>query len=302
MNNTTHIGHRIVFRMIILFHLLSRIVPLRTWLLLGKYFGLIIYLIDSRHRRFALINLKFAYGKEKDEKQLRALVRNNFIQYGILGFEWMRLRGLTRIRLDKLKSHIHVEGEEHLIAAKKKNRSVILLSAHFGNWEYAHLYFADTFNRLNFIVRKIDNPLIEKERIAYNQRFGVNILYKKNGLRLAIRNLKNGEDLVIFPDSKAGIREGIPCRFFNQKTSTIPLIYALAKKYRIPIVPMFIFRTRDITNHRIVFFPELNIEGMDMAEATQCQNDIIEKAIREYPAQWLWIHRKWKCYHEDIYK
>ena len=195
-----------------------------------------------------------------------------------------------------------MEGEEHLIAAKKKNPSVILLSAHFGNWEFAHLYFADTFNRLNFIVRSIDNPLLEKERVAYNERFGVNILYKDNGLRPAIKNLKKGEDLVIFPDRKANLKEGIPCLFFNKKTSTISIIYTLATKYNIPIVPMFIFRTEDITRHKVVFLPELNIEGMDITEATNRQNDIIEKAIRELPEQWLWIHRKWKCYHEHIYE
>lgn len=249
-----------------------------------------------------MINLKFAYGDEKDEKEMKAIARSYFMKQVITGFEWIRLMWLTRKRLDKIKSHIDVEGEEHLIAAKKKNPSVILLSAHFGSFEYAHLYFADTFNRLNFIVRAIDNPLLEKERVAYNERFGINILYKDNGLRPAIKNLKKGEDLVIFPDRKANLREGIPCLFFNQKTSTISIIYTLATKYNIPIVPMFIYRTKDITRHKIVFFPELNIEGMDVTEATNRQNEIIEKAIRELPEQWLWIHRKWKCYHEHIYE
>ena len=304
MNRDSHpnIGHRIVYLLILLFHFVSMVIPLRIWLLLGKCFGYFLYLIDWHHRKIALINLKFAYGTEKNEKQLRVIIRSNFMLYGITGFEWIRLVGLTRKRLDKIKNRIHVEGEEHLKAAKKKNPSVILLSAHFGNWEHAHLYYANTFNRLNFIVRAIDNPLLEKERVAYNERFGVNILYKDNGLRPAIKNLKKGEDLVIFGDRKAKLREGIPCLFFNQKASTLSIVYTLASKYNIPIVPMFIYRSEDITRHKIVFFPEMNIEGLDMTGATQLQNDIIEKAIRELPEQWLWIHRKWKCYHEHIYK
>ncbi|MGD9157989.1 MAG: lysophospholipid acyltransferase family protein [Desulfobacteraceae bacterium] len=304
MNKTQNpnIGHRIVHLLILLFHSISMIIPLRIWLFLGKCFGYFWYLIDWHHRKIALINLKFAYGDEKDDKELKAIASSYFMKQVITGFEWIRLVGLTKSRLDNIKSRIQVEGEEHLTAAKKKNPSVILLSAHFGNWEYAHLFFADTFNRLNFIVRAIDNPLLEKKRVAYNERFGVNILYKDNGLRPAIKNLKKGEDLVIFPDRKAKLSEGIPCLFFNQKTSTISIIYTLATKYNIPIVPMFIFRTKDITRHKIVFFPELNIEGMDITEATNRQNDIIEKAIRELPEQWLWIHRKWKCYHEEIYK
>lgn len=302
MNKIIRLSHGIVFLSVMWCCLLSKMVPFRTWLFIGRCFGRFFYLIDSHHRRIALINLRFAYDNEKNEKELRTIARKNFQQYGMIGFEWLGLKGLTRNGLEKLKRRIHVEGEEYLIRAKKKNPSVILLSAHFGNWEYAHLYYADMFNRLNFIVRKIDNPLLEKERLAYNQRFGVNILYKENGLRPAIKNLKKGEDLVIFADRKANLNEGIPCHFFDQKTSTLPLVYALANKFKIPIVPMFIFRCDDMVNHRLVFFPELDIEGMDKTEGTQLQNDNIEKAIREHPAQWLWFHRKWKCYHPDIYE
>lgn len=301
MNKFQIFGHYIAFLLLFTFHLISRIFPLRIWLFFGRLFGLIFYLIDPHHRRISLINLKFAYGKEKNEKELKAIARSNFMHYGMMGFEWIHMMRLTRKGMDKLKTRIHVEGEEHLIAARKKNPSVIILSAHFGNWEYAHLYFADTFNRLNFIVRMIDNPIIEKERVFNNENFGVGILYKENGLRPAIKKLKSGEDLVIFSDRKANLREGIPCLFFNQKASTIPLIYSLASKYHIPVVPMFMYRTKDVTKHRLVFFPELNIEGLDMTQATQLQNDTIEKAIREQPELWLWIHRKWKCYHEDIY-
>ncbi len=302
-DSNPNIGHHIVYLFILLFHSISMIIPLRIWLFFGKCFGYFIYLIDWHHRKIALINLRFAFGDEKDDKELRTIVRSNFILLGITGFEWIRLMGLTKVSLDKIKNRIHVEGEEHLVTAKKKNPSVILLCAHFGNWEYAHLYYADTFNCLNFIVRAIDNPLLEKERVAYNERFGVKILYKENGLRPAIKNLKKGEDLVIFPDRKAKPHEGIPCRFFNKKTNTISIVYTLATKYNTPVVPMFIFRsTEDITRHKIVFFPEMNIEVMDITEATNHQNDIIEKAIRQYPAQWLWIHRKWKCYHEEIYR
>ncbi|NLA76015.1 MAG: lysophospholipid acyltransferase family protein, partial [Deltaproteobacteria bacterium] len=120
--------------------------------------------------------------------------------------------------------------------------------------------------------------------------------------RPAIRKLKAGEDLVIFSDRKTSLREGIPCLFFNQLTSTFPLIFSLACKYHIPVVPMFIYRTKDATKHRLIFFPELNMEGLDMTQATQLQNDTIEKAIRKQPELWLWMHRKWKCYHEDIYE
>ena len=305
MNNKITIRYRVEYSFTILYHLLSRVVPLRIWLFLGKCLGLLFYFLDRHHRKITLRNLRFAYGKEKDEKEIRLLARKNFQQFGMIGHEWIRLLGLTNKNLNKICNRIYVEGQKHLIAAREKNRSIILLSAHFGNWEYAHLFFSSTINHLNFIVRRIDNPILERERVAYNQHFGVRILYKENGLRTAIRNLKKGEDLIIFTDRKADLREGIPCQFFGKKTSTIPLVAALAKKFHIPVVPMFIVRCKDMVHHRIIFLPELKVgynNGQSVSECTQLQNDITEKVIRKYSDHWLWFHRKWKCYHPEIYE
>lgn len=297
---------RIAYVFFYIYYLLSRIFPLRTWLFIGRYLGLLLYFIDAHHRKIAIINLQLAFGKEKSGREIHAIAREHFRQLGMNAQEWVRLKGLTETGLQRILNNIDVKGKEHILAAKKKNRSVILLGAHFGNWEYAHLYFANTINRLNFIVRKLDNALLEQERTEYNKNFNVNILYKENNLRTALKNLKNGEDLVIFTDRKAGLREGIPSQFFGVKSSTIPLVSALVKKYRLPVVPMFITRCKDMIHHQIIFLPELKLgeitDELIIQKGTQIQNDTIEKIIRMYPDHWLWVHRKWKCYHPEIYK
>lgn len=151
----------------------------------------------------------------------------------------------------------------------------------------------------------MDNPFIEQERVAYNNHFGVNILYKENGLRKAIRRLKKGQDLVIFADQKASLTEGIPCRFFGKNTSTLPIVSVLARKYHIPIVPMFVARTQDLLHHRIIFLPEIKIEYdnpvFTVKKITQELNDVIEQVIKTYPEQWLWFHRKWKADYPALY-
>ena len=297
---------RIVYVFVNFYHLLSRIFTLRAWLFIGRCFGFLFYCIDAHHRKIAIINLRFAFGNEKSDREIYSIAREHFRLLGMNAHEWIRLKGLTEDELKKILNIIQVKGKEHIIAAKQKNRSVILLGAHFGNWEYCHLYFANTINRVNFIVRKLDNALLEQERIEYNKNFNVNILYKENGLRTALKNLKKGEDLVIFADRKAGLREGIPSQFFGKKTSTIPLVSALVKKYSIPVVPMFITRCKDLVHHRIIFLPELKLDEIGdeqiIQKGTQLQNDVIEKIIRMYPGHWLWIHRKWKCYYPEIYK
>jgi KDO2-lipid IV(A) lauroyltransferase len=249
-----------------------------------------------------LRNLKFAFGKEKRGEEIGSIARSNFQQFGMIAFEWARLKHMSKETLVNL---IRVEGKEHLIAAKRKSRSVILLGAHFGNWEYAHLFYASSINPLNFIVRAIDNPFLEVDRVAYNQDFGVRILYQENGLRPAIRNIKKGEDLVIFADRKANSKEGIECRFFGKQTSTLTLVPTLAQRFHIPVVPMFIVRCSDMIHHRIIFLPELEIGNKEKKEsirdATQGQSDIIESVIRTYPDHWIWLHRRWKKHYRYLY-
>jgi len=292
----------VVYRGILFWSLLSRFIPLRYWLSLGRLGGLLFYFLDVQHRKITLRNLRFAFENEKAKRETAALARRNFGQFGMIGHEWIRLKHMRKPDLLDL---IHVEGKAHLIAAKRKSRSVILLGAHFGNWEYAHAFYASTINRLNFIVRAVDNPFLEQERVAYNERFGVRILYQKQGLRPAIRNLKKGEDLVIFADRKANPREGIPCRFFGKVTSTLSLVPTLAQRFRIPVVPMFIVRCEDRVHHRIIFLPELEIadSGGENAvrEATQKQSTIIEEMVRTYPDHWVWLHKRWKKHYRYLY-
>ncbi len=283
-------------------NLVSRLLPYALWCQLGRLFGYLIYLLGSPLRRIAAINLKFAYGDELSEGERRSLLRRNFIHLGVGCFEWIRMLRMSEKRRQQICRRVVVEGAEHLEAARKEKKKVILLSGHFGNWEYATLKYASEINPLSFIVRAIENPLVEKERCFYHDRFGARILYKKNGLREAIRGLNKGEDLLLLADRKAHLHEGVPTQFFNQKTSTLTIAISLAQKYNAALVPMFILRGEKCGEHRLIFEPALKIENASLEEAAQLQNQCIEKQIRRHPELWLWLHRKWKCYHPEIYR
>lgn len=296
------IADRIISGIVELFCRTVHLTPPSIGLPMGRFLGYLACLIDARHRNIARINLKFAFQGSKSDREINRLVRQNFMQWGMIAYEWGRQRFFNRLPAAQLPIRMEISGEEYLRAAKKKSPAVLLLSAHFGNWEYGHLHYAATINKLNFIVRRIDNPRLEQRRVASNHPHGVTILYKESGLKAAIKNLKKGEDLVIFADQKANPKEGIACRFFGRETTTLPIVAALAKKYRYPIVPMFVVRQKLSAVHRIVFLPELTYNDDDTIETiAQRQNDIIESIIRKHPDHWLWMHRKWKTEHPEIY-
>lgn len=283
-------------------NLLARLLALPLWVRLGKLFGVLLYLLGAPFKRIALINLSFAYGDELDPVQRRRILWRNFMHYGVGSFEWIRMFRMNERRCRQICGRIRVVGREHLDAARSAHGKVILLSGHYGLWEYATVKYAREINPLSFIVRRIDNPLVERERCLYHERFGARILYKENGLREALRGLNRGEDLLLLADRKAHLHEGVPARFFGRKTSTLTIAVSLAQKYDAALVPMFIERDERCGEHRLVFEPALEVHDLPLDEAVQRQNDCLERAIRRRPDLWLWLHRKWKCYHKQIYR
>lgn len=270
---------------------------------MGRMLGYLACAADAHHRNIALSNMKFAFEGSKSDREMNRLVYRSFMHWGMLAYEWGRMRFFHRRPPGQMPVPMEISGEAHLQAAKKKSPAVLLLSAHFGNWEYGHMHYAGHINPLNFIVRRIDSPFVEGHRVRLNKHHGVTILYKENGLKPAIKNLRKGEDLIIFADQRANPKEGIVCRFFGKETTTLPIVAALAKKYNYPIVPMFVVRQKNSASHKIVFLPELTYDDTDTIETiAQRQNDIIEAIIRKHPDHWLWMHRKWKTEYPEIYQ
>jgi KDO2-lipid IV(A) lauroyltransferase len=285
------------------FFRVARRTPLSMGLVGGRLMGAAACRLLNRHRNITAANLKFAFQNEKSPAELQRLVYQNFQQWGMIAFEWARLARMGGAQPGKFPFPVRVRGLGHLQAARRKNQAVVLLSAHFGNWEYGHYYYGRHIHTLNFIVRRIDNPYLESCRLASNHRYGVNILYKEVGLKAAIKNLRKGQDLVIFADQKANPREGVVGRFFGRNSTSIPLVASFAKKFELPIVPMFVVRRGNGASHELTFLPELEYSPGDSVIAiTQRQNDIIEKMIRRHPDHWLWMHRRWKTEYPEIYK
>ncbi len=300
------IGHRLAFLAVRCHYALSRCMTPATWLGVGRGLGSLLHLLAGKHRRIARANLRFAFGDTLSEEDIERIIRDNVRQFGMIGQEFVRFMQPYGTTAEMVDASVTVEGEEHLQAARAKSRSVILLGAHFGNWEIGHLYYARHYNRLNFIVRRIDNLLVEQVRYGYNTALGVNILYKENGLKEAIQHLRKGEDLVIFADQNAGRREGISALFFGHPSTSLYIAPSLAQKYRIPLLPMFTVREKDSHRHRLVFLPEIPISSEhpkeDIASLVRRQNEAMEQIISRYPDHWLWFHRRWKVDYPEIYR
>ncbi len=243
-------------------------------------------------------------GDVLSDKEQQQIIHKNFQVLGMCVFDAFRCPGFTISGLEKFSKNISYEGLEHLEKAQKQDKAILLLNAHFGMVEFANLFYTQkTGRKLNFILRRFDNQHLQKVMTAHNKKFGINLLYKQNGLRRAMKNLLKGEDLIIFPDQRSNLKEGVISSIFGKKSTTLSLLPSLAIKLGAPILPMFIFRQPDNVSHKLVFFEPIIPTEQDTIETlTQKQNDAIAKAVRQQPDHWLWLHRRWKEDFPEMYK
>jgi KDO2-lipid IV(A) lauroyltransferase len=113
-----------------------------------------------------------------------------------------------------------------------------------------------------------------------------------------IKLLKKGELVCVLMDQNVSMREGVFVPFFGRPACTNKGLAMILLKTRTPMVPIFMVRLPD-GNHRIVVKPEIplvhtgNVKN-DVRQTTAEINRVIEEMVREYPDQWLWMHRRWK--------
>lgn len=263
--------------------------------LLGRLAGRIIYALDGPHRRVALANLRQTPGFGRTPREIRDLAVRVFEHLGLLSTEILQMP--RQVARGGLKRSCRFEGLEHLHAASRRGRGVIIVTGHLGNFEIAALAVADAGFDLRSVARPIENPWLD----AYVQRLrgltGQRILHKRQAMRGMVECLRQKGCLVLMMDQDQR-REGIFVPFLGREASTVRSPAVLSIKYGAPIVPMFTWRTgpgRHVVIARPpVEPPEGGLREESVRELTIRITQELEHAVREHPDQWLWMHQRWK--------
>lgn len=264
----------------------------------GGLIGRTGYLIDSRHRRIALKNLRTAF-PEKNKDEISLIAKKAFENLGRSAAETMHIASNDTEYLHRiLNALITMEGRGHLDKAAKQGKGNLILTAHFGNWELLGIALAASGYPLNVVARPMDNPLIEEILLSLRSKTGARVIPKKGGVREILRRLKKGEGVGMLIDQNTSRHEGMFVDFFGHPASTNRGPALIAMKSGAPVIPIFIIREGK-SRHRIVFMEEVvlyrsrNIEK-DILANTEKFTKIIESNIRKYPEQWFWMHQRWK--------
>jgi KDO2-lipid IV(A) lauroyltransferase len=276
---------------------------------IGRFLGLLFYKIDKKHRKHTLNNLKIAF-PFKTEKERDDIAIKFYKNLGMVFVEIFRLNKYNESNIDDF-----VESDFENIKNIYGGQGVLLLTAHFGNWELLAKTFGLKGYKGNVLARPLDNPYIEK--ILYNLRTasGNKVIYnRENAVKNIISALNANEIVGFLPDENASKRIGVFADFFGVKACTMPGMANIAAKTKLPVVPAFIVRINNnnvkdkkygnYSKHRLIIEPPLDIKytgdrKTDTMNILKLFNEKIEDIIKQYPEQWFWIHNRWKTRPEE---
>ena len=244
----------------------------------------------------ALENLQVAFGKEKSERERRAIAQRAFQNLGMMAVEFFRI---PRMDVETFKKRVTIEGLERALRLLEKGKGVLLLLSHFGNWEMMGIMsklIGDSIMVLAKPMKK--NMRMDQYITEIRNAAGLEVVSSIKAGRTVIKALSKNRVVGILIDQRAKRSEGVWADFFGKKAPTTPGLAVLAMKTGAPVVPVFMVRN-GFGKHRLIIQEPLELVHTgdikkDAETNTQLFNHTLESMIRQYPDQWFWVHRRWE--------
>lgn len=275
------------------------ILPRKWARLAGGSIALIGYHLLGRLRRTGIRNLELAF-PELAANEREALLRESFRNLGRVLAETSKFPRDTKKSIEDIIDIDSANAFQKVCNdARDKGKSVLVVTGHLGNWELFAFAFGALFEPISFLARPLDNQRLERFTYEIRSKFGNRPLNKTNSIYSAIRTLRKGGVIGVLADVNAHPKEGVFVPFFGIPACTTAGVAAIAIRAKAVIVPGFCAwddrKQRYITvfEHAIEPSQTGDMEA-DILSTTAAYTEALERLIRKYPGQWLWIHRRWK--------
>jgi len=251
--------------------------------------------LAGRQRRAGLQNLRMAMPELPAAERLRIL-RGSFSNLGRLLVEFSRFPFLNKTNISR---YVVYDGFDNYLEGVRRGKGVIFLTGHFGAWELSSFAHSIYGYPMKFVVREIDNPLVD-ELITRYRTLGGNVpVRRKYAAHDILKALRRNETVGILVDQNTTRDEGVFVDFFGIPAATTTAVARLALRTGAAVIPGFLIWDENLKKHRLRFDPPLHIvqtrdRNADVIENTRMFNLVLESYVRKRPDQWLWIHRRWK--------
>jgi len=260
----------------------------------------ILFYTNIEHKRYAKTNLDFVYQDKMSEKRKREIIKNSYknLVYNI--YEFVENQTLN---LEGLEKKITVENEHIILDALKAKKKIILITAHYGNWEYGSSFIPLKYAPTTMVGRPMNNSYLNEELNATRTRNNTEMLTKKDASRGLVKALKNNRILGLVIDQHTS--GGIDVEFLGHRVKQADSTSRLALKFDALIIPLF-FTMDSFGKYTAKFYEPIDPKEYqgenNISELTQVQANIMQEHILNNPDQWFWQHKRFKSYNKKMYK
>jgi len=286
--------NRIEYILFILFSWCFRLLGINFSRKFATILALVFFYLIPIRKKVVYNNLKIAF-PENDSQTNKKLAFKIYLSFAITLVEILYL---PYIKKEKLINEVMCSNPELIIEKFKEGKGLILLSSHFGNWEFGAISIAMQVQLpFSVIVKPLRNPLVYEWMNKARTKFGNEVVPLGISIRKTYQTLKQKKVVAMVADQR-GPREGVKVDFFGRKVSVYTGPAALALKTGAPLICGIAVRQKDYKyKMNLVEISQQNLpdgEEEKILEISQRYTSYLEKVIRENPEQWLWMHNRWK--------
>jgi KDO2-lipid IV(A) lauroyltransferase len=221
------------------------------------------------------------------------------LEYRNLGWLLAEFCQMSTYTLPFANTFIRYEGLDHYLAARARGKGVLVLTGHLGAWELSSFYHSLAGHPMGMVIRRLDNPLVDALVNRIRCQHGNRVLHKDDFARGLIAAMRAGDTVGILMDTNMTPPQGLFVPFFGVPACTASGLARVALKTGAAVLPGFLLWEDSEQQYVLRFYPELALASTGDPEADTLDNTarftaVLEDSIRQYPSQWLWMHRRWK--------
>lgn len=263
--------------------------------------GRVIYHLLPYRKRVIRANIDQVFGDGLPETLKTHLIKAFYSHLVTSIKETIALRFMSE---EALRSRVEVRGYERLLNIAKEGRGVLVVTGHFGSWEFAPLggilNFKQFQGQFHFIRRTLGNKYLERILFRRYYHAGLNVIPKQNALQHVSDALDKNHAVVFVLDQHASIvnKDGVAVEFFGKKAGTYRSLASIARHTGIPVVPAAGYRLSH-GRHVLEFYDPIPYQEYPTTQEsiyknTLAYNQALERIILAHPEQWVWLHKRWK--------
>jgi len=293
------VKEKIEYALVKMFLWLAKVAPRTFIYAFFRALAHLFYKIDKKRRAITLTNLSYAF-PQKSEDEIAVLAQKVYEELSKTVAE------ILLLFVDRFDVDSHIVNKDEAVEKLQKlvshsPKGIIVVTAHFSNWELAAHFLAKHGLPMLAVGREGNNKLIDKYiTVPFREKYGNRATTKKKAMLSMAKALKSGEAVGLLIDQKSGEINSAKVDFFGSPAETTLSVAMLKQKFNPLVVPIFIAREADGRYRMIVQDPieytadEIEDKEEKLVAMTQKYSDAIESVIREYPQQWFWMHNRWR--------